>query len=743
MMVLNNLRRRGTRSLLTILGIAVGVAAVVALGAMAKGITANYGGALGLNNDLLVAQANTFDVVYSSLDETMGERIAAVPDVDNVDAGVFGWIAVGNMPYFLLYGYEPNSVAAEHYRIVEGGPVQVAHTVAIGRRAADAMNVGIDDTLHLNGIPFRIVGIFETGQGMEESGGLVTKSDAQEITGKTRTVSLFQVGVRQGADADQVIERIRSVEENLTVSKSSEYEGGEQWTAYLGAFAGAVAAIAVLVGGLGMMSAMVMTVLERTREIGTLRAVGWTRGRVLRLILGEAVALSLVGGLIGVALGVLLAWAAAQIPGVGSILAHGVSPQIAMQGMITALVLGLVGGLYPAWTAANLQPVEALRYEGGAAASSGGRLSRIGSQSFRNLWRRRTRTLISATGIGVGVATLVMLGGLIGGLTSNLNGLAGSSGTGNITIMQREVADMSLSSLDEIMATQIAAMPEVKSSSAVVLGFVITEDLPLFIITGIEPGSRVGDHFTVVEGRAVQQRNEIVIGRAAADSYNLVPGDTMTLYENRYKIVGIYETGSSFEDAGGTIHLREAQTLMGRPRSVSFIFVDVNDPRQAGVVVDAINKRFPEARATLASEFAQNTNDMQSSAAMMNAIRMLAIFVGGIVVANTMIMSIFERTREIGTLRAMGWSRRRIISQVVQESLLLCLVAALFGAIGGVLMMQALTLVPAYGAVMSASWTVATFATAVAVALVLGVLGGLWPALRASRLQPVEALRYE
>ncbi len=489
-MIVKNLWRRATRSLLTILGIAMGVAAVVALGAMARGIAKNYGSAIGLSNDLLVTQANAYDVVYSSLDETLGQRIAALPDVHNVDSGVFTWIAMGDVPYFLIYGYEPGSVAMQHYRIVEGKPVTGPSQIAIGRRGADALKKQVGDTLRVNGVPYRIVGIYETGQGMEESGGVVTLSDAQSIAQKQHKVSFFQVGLRPNANIDQVKQRIATLDSHLTVSTASEYAGNQQWTAALQGFAWGIAAIAILIGGLGMMSAMVMSVLERTREIGTLRAVGWTRGQVLRLIMGESIALSLIGGIVGMAIGAGLAWLAGQIPGAGAFLEGSFSPSIFFEGLVTALGLGLVGGLYPAWTAADLQPVEALRYEGGGAPDSHGFLTHVGSQSFRNLWRRRTRTLISAAGIGIGVATLVMLGGLIEGMIGELNGLAGSGGTGNITVMQRDVADMSLSSLDERLVQIIQGMPQVKSVSAYVLGVISSETMPMFLVGGLDPIAR-------------------------------------------------------------------------------------------------------------------------------------------------------------------------------------------------------------------------------------------------------------
>ena len=729
-MVLKNLLRRATRSLLTIAGIAVGVAAVVALGAMAEGIAKNYTGAVGLSNDLLVTQANAYDVVFSSLDESYAERIAAVPGVESVEAGVFGWINIDTVPYFLIYGYESGSVAMTHYRIVEGKPVTGPGQIALGRRSAESLKLGLDESLRLYGVPYRIVGIYETGQAMEESGGVVTKSDAQTITQKQRQVSLFQIGLRRNADVDTVVERIQSIDDELTVTKSSDYEGNAQMMDMLQGFAWGIAAIAILIGGLGMMSAMVMSVMERTREIGTLRAVGWSRWRVVQLILSEAIGLSLIGGLLGSVLGAGLAWLAGQAPGVGAFLEGSFTPTIFIQGMVTALTLGIVGGAYPAWSAANLQPVEALRYEGGGATQGRGWLTRIGSQSFRNLWRRRTRTLLSAGGIGIGVATLVMLGGLTDGMIDQLNGLAGSSGTGNITVMQRDVADMSLSSIDERVVSQIRNMPEVKAVSPFVLGFISNRELPLFILSGLDPNSAAIKHYQLIEGRYIQRPNELLIGKVAAETYKVGLGDTMSLYDNRYKIVGM-------------IALREAQRLLNRGRTVSFIFVDVQNPAQAQAVLNAIDRRFPETRAALSSEFAQNTDDMQSMYAMVAAIRILAMLVGGIVVANTMIMSIFERTREIGTLRAVGWEAKRILSQILQESLYLCAVAGVIGALFGVLLLTGLTLLPVASQFLAPRWSVQTFVTAIGVAIALGAVGGLYPAWRASKLRPVEALRYE
>jgi ABC-type antimicrobial peptide transport system permease subunit len=741
-MVSRNLWRRKMRSALTILGIAIGVAAVVALGAMAQGMIVNYGTAIGLSNDLLVMQANALDPIFSSLDEELGLRVRAIPGVANVDAGVYTWIATEEMPFFLIFGYEPGSPAAAHYRIVEGKPVTGPKQIVLGRRAADSLKKRVDDTVRLYGVPYHIVGIYQTGQGMEESGGVVTLADGQEIAQKPRKVSLFQVGLARGADIDQVIKRIEATDKGLTVSKASEYNASEQWAVWLYGFAWSIAAIAIIVGGLGMMNAMVMSVLERTREIGALRALGWRKWQVVRMILGEATVLSAIGGVVGILLGVGLTELAASTPGVGAFMEGVYSPALFIQGLATALCLGLVGGAYPAWRAANLLPVEALRYEGGAAAD-GRRPLTVGSQSFRNLWRRRTRTLLSAAGIGIGVATLVTLGGLTKGLIGQLNTMAGSGGAGHITVMQAKVADLSLSALDERMVSQIQAMPGVKAVSPMLMGFVMTADMPFLMIVGLDPNSAAMAHYQLVEGRHVARPNEVIIGKLAAKNYKKSIGDLFTLYGNRYRVVGIYETGVAYEDGSCAIALREAQRLLNRPRSVSFIFVDVTNPAHVAAVRGLIERRFPEAQVSLSSQFAQDTDAIEQMNAMTAAIGLLAMLVGGVVVANTMMMSIYERTREIGTLRAVGWRKRRILSQVLQESLWLCLIAGALGALIGMGGLSLLARLPLMDAFLVVEWDAAIFIRSVGIALLVGVVAALYPAWRASRLQPVEALRYE
>jgi putative ABC transport system permease protein len=190
--------------------------------------------------------------------------------------------------------------------------------------------------------------------------------------------------------------------------------------------------------------------------------------------------------------------------------------------------------------------------------------------------------------------------------------------------------------------------------------------------------------------------------------------------------------------------LPDAQAAFQKPRQVSMYQIKLRDPAQAETVRAQIKERFgKDVSVSKASTFVENSSDIQNTKAMLGAIFALAILVGGVVVTNTMVMAVMERTREIGTLRALGWRQSRVLWMILGESLLLSLIAAGLGMLVGVGLTAGLRAIPGVGAFLTPVYTPQVIGQAVAVALFLGASGGLYPAWQASRLRPVEALRYE
>ncbi len=242
-----------------------------------------------------------------------------------------------------------------------------------------------------------------------------------------------------------------------------------------------------------------------------------------------------------------------------------------------------------------------------------------------------------------------------------------------------------------------------------------------------------------------ERKSEIIIGRFAANSLKKGVGDILRVSGASLQIVGIYENGSVYEDAGGTISLDAAQELFNKPSKVSLINIQLkeSDRPRVNELVKELGAAFPQLLIMKSTTFAESMQDFATMDVMINALVMLTMIVGGIVMMNAMLMSVFERTQEIGVLRALGWRRRRIISMIVVESLALGVFSTLAGIGIGVGLNYLFLLVPGMGVFLTPEYPPMMFAQVLALAVVLGVVGGLYPAWRAAGLRPVEALRYE
>ncbi len=747
-MIFKNLFRQKGRTILTIFGISIGVAAIVGLGALADGLQAGYDSILtGSKADLVLSQPDAIDMTTTSVDESIGADLDAMPEITAVSGMLQGLVPTENNPYFFVYGYPEDSFILNRFNIIAGGGLdsreaQQSHgkPLLLGASAAEVMHKEVGDTIRIMESVFRVVGIYETGATLEDNGTVISLRDAQEVLGKPRQVSVFFIQLKDPSLREQLERRVARLWSNLSLGGTEELADKQLLGNTIQGMVWGVAGLAILIGGVGMMNAQLMSVMERTREIGVLRATGWSSRRILGMIMSESLLVSLLGGAVGVFLAWLVLMAFSNAAGFFGASVTNINAGILFQAFATVLVLGLIGGIYPAWRASRLQPVEALRYEGGTSGSEAHRLP-VGGMAAQSLWQRSTRTLLTLGVIGITVGGIVALEALIGGVSDIMTALSGDS---EIMVRQAGIADTSLSALDERIGDKIAVLPGVAHVSG--LGFtgtILPDSGTIFILFGYAPNEYGIQQFNVVEGEPLTNNRQILLGRMMSNALHKSVGDTVEVGGSRFRVVGIYESGATWEEMGGVISLRDAQSYMGRPRKVTMYMVKVDDPSQAPGIVERINAELPGAHANLSGDFVEQMPDMQAMDAMMGAISFLAIAVGGIGVLNTMLMSVLERTREIGVLRALGWRRRRVLGMIINESLLL----GLIGGVVGILVAFGLTflfsLIPMFGSMLTAQWDLVIFGRALAVALLLGLLGGLYPAYRATRLQPVEALRYE
>ena len=232
----------------------------------------------------------------------------------------------------------------------------------VGAEYAEVNNVSIGDDITLQGKEFNVSGIFETGSPFVDSGIYVPLDTLQDIT-DTDGVSRILVKTGEDVNDSAISEKIEEDYENFTTLTSEEISSiagdvlGILDTATL-----AVSALAIIVGGIGIINTMVMAVYERTKEIGVLKSVGWKSRKILTMILGETLVLTTLSGIVGSIFGILIPEVGLRLFNVTDF-ALGYSPKTFILAFGITIIVGIIGGIYPAYKASKLAPTEALRYE--------------------------------------------------------------------------------------------------------------------------------------------------------------------------------------------------------------------------------------------------------------------------------------------------------------------------------------------------------------------------------------------
>lgn len=365
--------------------------------------------------------------------------------------------------------------------------------------------------------------------------------------------------------------------------------------------------------------------------------------------------------------------------------------------------------------------------------------------ALRNLVRQRMRTGLTVLGIAVGITTVVALGVVTGGLRDAIGSVVRSGGA-DFMVAQDGAADFSLSVVTQPDAEVVARMPGVASTARVLMHVVKVGDNPYFVLEGYDPAELAAAAPPLTEGRLLAARaaHETVLGSRAAAALGAGPGDLVTIAGARFRVVGIYRTGTIMLDSGAYAPLATVQRLARKPDTLTAVYVTLRPGVDSAAAQQAIERRLPALTAVSGTaDFGEIDQGLALMDALELAVSVLAVGIGAIGVMNTMIMSVFERTREIGILRAIGWRSSRILRMILAESILLCLLAVGVGIGLGIVLSRAVLLVPTIANFLSPSYTAGVFVRAFVIGIAVGLAGAVYPALRAVRLSPMEALRYE
>lgn len=368
----------------------------------------------------------------------------------------------------------------------------------------------------------------------------------------------------------------------------------------------------------------------------------------------------------------------------------------------------------------------------------------FGRLIITNLWRHKIRTVMSIAGIGFGVAAmLTIISIVLGAIGMFQNILAQES---HYVVFERNVSDLFFSSVKMEQIDLLRAMPGVERVDPMLVGIVSSPDHPIITCFGVDAGNPLIRKAHWLSGASQQFGEEpgtIYLGHRAAEFLKASFGQKLRIGKGEFRVGGVLRTDNGFEDGGVFMPLKLAQEYFHRAGLTSVATVKLKDPSQGALFKKAVEQQFEGLVALENREFNQSYSQFRILNFTSWAVGICSFLLGGMGVANTMLMSVFTRIREIAILRVCGFSKTQVAALVFGEAVVVAAIGVAAGFLVGIGALEAMNASPQFQGYVQAVIRPDILAAIVAIAFATALGGSLYPAWYASKIQPADALRFE
>jgi putative ABC transport system permease protein len=360
LIVLNLLRNRG-RTVLTAVGIAIGVSTIVALLALTQGLKQSAAGLSHLGGASLgIFQGGIAEPTASVLPRSLVSRVRGQPGVEDAAPIQLITAAIPASASSILFGVAPNSFVRRRLVLTQGHPPH-GDQVIVGDALASRLGLGAGGSVDLQGRRFPVAAIFHGGVSFEDNGVVMPIGAAQRLAGRRGSITTIAVTLKPDASARSVATELgQAFPGTITISNPEEAARADPSFQIITKAVLVIAVLALILGGIAVTNTIAMAVLERGGELALLSAIGWNQRQIASLIVGEGAGVGLVGACLGIIGGIVISRAIVSLLGASGF----VSPVLTLwgvgRGLLIGLVIGVLGGIYPAWRISRRPPAELL-----------------------------------------------------------------------------------------------------------------------------------------------------------------------------------------------------------------------------------------------------------------------------------------------------------------------------------------------------------------------------------------------